>query len=142
MIRELGRLIAAIRNSKETDKTIVGVIVHAEKAFTKSRMKQVYLSLSNQEEYNNILLFDIHDFELLIALLKENLEAADEILADYINNEKGEQLDFVQVMERKYNPSILLDGIEPFEEDEFTEFLTEEALKGRRKDDSEDSNLI
>lgn len=124
---------AAIQNSRETEKTIVGVIVHAEKAFTKSRMKHTYLTISKQKEFKDILLFDIHDFELLIALLKENTAAADEILDDYINNETGEKLDFIQVVERKYSPSSFLDDVEPFEEDEFARFLTEEALKGRRK---------
>lgn len=128
-----GQIITAIKNSKKTDKIIVGVIVHAEKAFLKSRTKQVYLSLSKQEEFNDILLFDISDYELLIALLKENPAAADEILDDYISNEKGEQLDFIQIIEIKYSPSNLLDRIEAFEDIEFEAFLTTEALKRKEK---------
>ncbi len=124
---------AAIQNSRETEKTIIGVIVHAEKSFMKSRTKHTYLTISKQEKFRDILLFDIHDFELLIALLKEDPTVADEILDDYINNETGEKLDFIQVVERKYSPSSFLDDVEPFEEDEFARFLTEEALKGKRK---------
>lgn len=128
-----GQINTAIQNSRETEKIIVGVIVHAEKAFMKSRIKQTYLTISKQEEFKDILLFDIHDFEILMSLLKENPVATDEIIHDYINNETDEQLDFIQVVERKYRPSSFLDDVELFEEDEFARFLTEEALKARKK---------
>lgn len=123
----------SIQNSRDTEKTIVGVIVHAEKAFIKSRVKYTYLSIRKQEKFKNILLLDIYDFELLIALLKENTAAADEILDDYVRNDTCEKLDFNQVMEMKYHPSPFLDDVNPFNEDEFTKFLTEKALKGIRK---------
>lgn len=134
--RGAGQINTSIQNSRETEKTIVGIIVHAEKAFIKPSVKYSYLSISKQEEFKNILLFDIHDFELLMALLKENSVAADQILDDYIN--AGKKLDFIQVIEGKYNPSSFLSNVKPFEEDEFAKFLSKEALrvwdKSRKRD--------
>lgn len=123
----------AINNSIETDKKVIGVIIHAEKAFIKTQVKHEYLEDKNKKDFKEILLFDIHDYELLIALLRKSSKVADEILDDFIKNQTEDKLNFIQVMKKKYNPTSFLDEKEIYDDKILREFISDEALKNYEK---------
>ena len=123
----------AINSSIGTNKRIIGVIIHAEKAFIKTKVKHEYLDEKNLKKYKEILFLDIHDYELLIALLSKSSKMADEILDDFIKNQTEDKLDFIQIMEKKYNPKSFLDEIEVYDDKILKEFMSDKALKNHKK---------
>lgn len=126
------QILTAIENSKATEKTIIGVIIHAEKTFMKTRIKNKYLLDSGLDKYRNILLLDIHEFELLIGLLKQSEDDADELLGKFILNNNMDQLDFIQIIEKEAKIVSFLEKVELYQEESLEQFLTEESLSYKK----------
>ncbi len=124
----------AILNSRKTDKELVGIVVHSEKSFMKTRLKFEHLEVEKKELFKIIIFFDIHDFEFFINLLKRDPLAADEVLLEYGKTQfEGDFADFPTVMEKKYELLSFLDDKEIIEDEDFTRFMTEEAMSKRNK---------